>query len=101
MIDCKITLYFFYLHLFEDIIENISELCFEFSVYNFLTVFWTKYDVVGTEIIGSMCHGLKKDYNISDLLRVFLHSAGYCNLFSDQGMNGRTLGIPPTRGGGL
>jgi hypothetical protein len=57
--------------------------------------------VVGTQIIGSMCHGLKKDYNISDLLRVFLHSAEYCNLFSDQSVNGITLWIPPTRGGGL
>jgi hypothetical protein len=69
----EVTFYFFYLHLFENIIDDISELYFKFSVYNFLAVFWTKYDVVGTEIIGSMCHELKKDYNINDLPRVFLH----------------------------
>jgi hypothetical protein len=67
VINCKISFYLFYLHLFEDIIEDISELCFEFSIYNLLTVFWTKYDVVGTLVISEV-HGLKKDYNINDFL---------------------------------
>lgn len=72
VINSKIPFYLFYLHLLEDSIDNFSELCFEFSVYNFLTVFWTKYDVVGALIIGELLgHRLKKDYNINDFLGSF------------------------------
>jgi hypothetical protein len=59
MIFWKVSLYFFYLHLFENIIDDISELHFEFSVYNFLTVLWTKYNVIGT-VMFCVRHRIEK-----------------------------------------
>ena len=51
----KMSFEFFYFHFSQKIIENVSELSFISSMYNFLAVLWAKYYMVAT-IKGSMSH---------------------------------------------
>ena len=45
----EVTFKFFYLHLFEESIDDISKLYFECTVYNLLTVLWTKYYLISLD----------------------------------------------------
>lgn len=91
MIRHEVTFKFFDLQFSQEIIENVSELFFVFSVDDSFTKLWTNNDVIGTipTNMRSMgiflvwwVHVLKKGYDVPS--SVFLQSLEYHNLFSVQ-----------------
>jgi len=102
MIFHKMTFEFFYLHLFEKIIYDISQLYFEFPIYNLLTVFGTKYYVVGTICISYMWHmWIKKWLQYIKIPLQFLSVGNIVTIFLFGCRNAISFRIPPGKARGL
>ena len=102
MIFHEVTFKFFYLHLFEKIIDDVSELYFEFPVYNLLTVFWTEYYMVCAICICDMWHmWIEKWLQYIKIPLQFLSVGNIVTIFLFDCRNARSFRIPPGRASGL
>jgi hypothetical protein len=102
MIFHEMTFKLIYLHLFEEIIDDISELYFEFPIYNLLTVFWTEYYVICAICICDMWHmWIEKWLQYIKIPLQFLSVGNIVTIFLFGCRNARSFRIPPGRARGL
>ena len=98
----EVTFKFFYLHLFEESIDDISKLYFECTVYNLLTVLWTKYYVVCAICICDMWHmWVEKRLQYIKIPLQFLSVGNIVTFFLFCCRNARGFLVPPSRARGL